>query len=144
MEGPARALEGGAPATPPSPLGPKLLFGPARVPETLFRAPSFPLSLAAQKIGLLPLIPIQDNSGLINQTPPVPYSCSHQENRFRVETIDPMISWAITFLIIAIIAAILGFGGIAGTAAGIAKLLFIIFLVLFVISLIFGRRVPPV
>ena len=36
-----------------------------------------------------------------------------------------MLSWAITFLIIAIIAAVLGFGGIAGTATGIAKILFV-------------------
>lgn len=39
-----------------------------------------------------------------------------------------MLSWAITFLIIAIVAAVLGFGGIAGAATGIAKILFIIFL----------------
>jgi uncharacterized membrane protein YtjA (UPF0391 family) len=50
-----------------------------------------------------------------------------------------MLSWAITFLVIAIIAAILGFGGIAGTATGIAKVLFFVFLVLFVVSLIMGR-----
>jgi uncharacterized membrane protein YtjA (UPF0391 family) len=55
-----------------------------------------------------------------------------------------MLSWAITFLIIAIIAAILGFGGVAGTAVGIAKILFFVFLVLFVISLLMGRRSPPV
>lgn len=54
-----------------------------------------------------------------------------------------MISWAITFLIIALIAAVLGFGGIAGTAVGIAKILFFVFIALFVLSLIFGRRVPP-
>ena len=47
-----------------------------------------------------------------------------------------MLSWAVTFLIIAIIAAVLGFGGIAGTAAGIAKILFVVFLVLFIISFI--------
>jgi uncharacterized membrane protein YtjA (UPF0391 family) len=51
-----------------------------------------------------------------------------------------MLSWAITFLVVALIAAVLGFGGIAGTAAGIAKILFAVFLVLFVISLLFGRR----
>jgi uncharacterized membrane protein YtjA (UPF0391 family) len=51
-----------------------------------------------------------------------------------------MISWAITFLVIAIIAAILGFGGIAGTAVGIAKILFVVFLVLFIVSFIMGRR----
>ena len=55
-----------------------------------------------------------------------------------------MLSWAITFLIIAIIAAILGFGGVAGTAVGIAKILFFVFLALFVISLLMGRRSPPV
>jgi uncharacterized membrane protein YtjA (UPF0391 family) len=53
-----------------------------------------------------------------------------------------MLSWAITFLVIAIIAAILGFGGIAGTAVGIAKLLFFVFLALFIISLFMGRRTP--
>lgn len=55
-----------------------------------------------------------------------------------------MLSWTITFLVIAIIAAVLGFGGIAGTAVGIAKILFFIFLVLFVISLLMGRKSPPV
>ena len=53
-----------------------------------------------------------------------------------------MLSWAITFLIIALIAAVLGFGGIAGTAVGFAKILFFVFLVLFVVSLIFGGRKP--
>jgi len=40
-----------------------------------------------------------------------------------------MLSWAFTFLIIAIIAAVLGFTGVAGTAAAIAKFLFGLFLV---------------
>ena len=77
-----------------------------------------------------------------------------------------MLSWAITFLIVALIAAVFGFGGIAlqmrprefhvaaliaavfgfggiaGTAVGIAKLLFFVFIVLFVVSLIFHRRTP--
>ncbi len=51
-----------------------------------------------------------------------------------------MLSWAITFLIIALIAAVFGFAGIAGTAAWIAQILFVVFLILFLISLIFGRR----
>ena len=55
-----------------------------------------------------------------------------------------MLSWAVTFLVIAIIAALLGFTGIAGTAATIAKALFFIFLVLFVVFLVMGRRRPPV
>lgn len=52
-----------------------------------------------------------------------------------------MLSYSITFLIIALIAGILGFGVIAGTAAGIAKICFIIFLVLFVASLLRSKRV---
>lgn len=55
-----------------------------------------------------------------------------------------MLSWAVTFLIIALIAAVLGFGGIAGTAVGIAKILFFVFLVLFVVALLLGKRTPPV
>ena len=55
-----------------------------------------------------------------------------------------MLSWSVTFLIIAIVAALLGFGMVAGTAATIAKLLFIVFLVLFVVSLVSGRRRPIV
>jgi uncharacterized membrane protein YtjA (UPF0391 family) len=55
-----------------------------------------------------------------------------------------MISWAITFLIIALIAGLLGFGGIMTTSVGIAKILFFVFLVLFIASLIFNRRTPPV
>jgi uncharacterized membrane protein YtjA (UPF0391 family) len=52
-----------------------------------------------------------------------------------------MLSWALTFLIIALIAAALGFGGIAGTSAGIAQVLFFVFLIMFVLALITGRRV---
>ena len=55
-----------------------------------------------------------------------------------------MLSWAITFLIIALIAAVLGFGGIAGTAVGIAKIIFFVFIVLFFVSMLAGRRSPPV
>jgi uncharacterized membrane protein YtjA (UPF0391 family) len=53
-----------------------------------------------------------------------------------------MLSWALTFLVIALIAGVLGFGVIAGTAATIAKVLFFVFLVLFIIGLIMGRRGP--
>ncbi len=59
-----------------------------------------------------------------------------------------MLTWAATFLIIAIIAAVFGFGGIAAGATEIAKILFVLFLVLFVVSLIgglvSGRRRGPV
>ncbi len=54
-----------------------------------------------------------------------------------------MLSYAITFLIIALVAGLLGFIVIAGLAAEIARVLFFVFLVLFLVSLIAGRR-PPV
>jgi uncharacterized membrane protein YtjA (UPF0391 family) len=55
-----------------------------------------------------------------------------------------MLSWSITFLVVALIAAAFGFGGIAGTATGIAKGLFLLFIVLFLISLVFPRARPTV
>lgn len=61
-----------------------------------------------------------------------------QDNSHNTE--GPMLTWAITFLIIALIAGILGFAGIAGTAASIAKILFVVFLILFVVSLLMGRK----
>jgi uncharacterized membrane protein YtjA (UPF0391 family) len=48
-----------------------------------------------------------------------------------------MLSWALTFFILAIIAGVLGFTGIASATAGIAKLLFVVFLILFVASFFF-------
>ena len=57
-----------------------------------------------------------------------------------------MLSWALTFLVIALVAAALGFGGIAVVAVDIAKLLFVVFLVLFVVALIahvVRGRPPP-
>ena len=53
-----------------------------------------------------------------------------------------LLSWAITFLIVALIAGVLGFGVIAGTAAWVAKVLFIIFLIAFVVSLVTRGRAP--
>ena len=47
-----------------------------------------------------------------------------------------MLSWALTFFVLALIAAVLGFGGLASSMAGIAKILFFIFIVVFVVSLI--------
>lgn len=45
-----------------------------------------------------------------------------------------MLSWAITFFLIAIIAGVFGFTGIAGTATGIAKIFFFVFVVLLIAS----------
>jgi uncharacterized membrane protein YtjA (UPF0391 family) len=55
-----------------------------------------------------------------------------------------MLSWAFTFLVIALIAAVLGFTGVAGTAAAVAKFLFGLFLVvclvMFALALFTGRK----
>jgi len=51
-----------------------------------------------------------------------------------------MLSYAVTFLLVALIAGVLGFGVISGTAAMIAKVLFVLFLVFFLLSLFTGRR----
>jgi uncharacterized membrane protein YtjA (UPF0391 family) len=51
-----------------------------------------------------------------------------------------MLSWTVTFFVIALIAAVLGFTGIAASAAWMAKMLFVGFLVLAVLSMAFGRR----
>ena len=55
-----------------------------------------------------------------------------------------MLSWAITFLIIALIAGLMGFGLVGGLAYDAAKILFFVFLVMFVVSLLAGRRAPTV
>jgi uncharacterized membrane protein YtjA (UPF0391 family) len=49
-----------------------------------------------------------------------------------------MLSWVVTFLIIALIAGILGFGGIAGASIEIAKAIFFIAVVLFLVSAVVG------
>jgi len=49
-----------------------------------------------------------------------------------------MLSWVLTFLVIALIAGILGFGGIAGASVEIAKAIFFIAIVLFLISAVVG------
>jgi uncharacterized membrane protein YtjA (UPF0391 family) len=54
-------------------------------------------------------------------------------NRGRV-----MLSWVVTFLIVALIAGILGFGGIAGASIEIAKIIFFIAVVLFLVSAVVG------
>jgi uncharacterized membrane protein YtjA (UPF0391 family) len=65
-------------------------------------------------------------------------SACEQPLRQTLETV--MLSWALTFLVIAIIAAIFGFGGLAAGAAGIAKVLFFLFVIAFVVSLVMHTR----
>jgi len=57
-----------------------------------------------------------------------------------------MLSWALTFFIVAIIAAVLGFTTAVGEAASIATVLFFIFLALTLVALVAGalRGRPPV
>jgi uncharacterized membrane protein YtjA (UPF0391 family) len=49
-----------------------------------------------------------------------------------------VLSWVVTFLIIALIAGVLGFGGIAGASVEIAKAIFFIAVLLFLISAVVG------
>ncbi len=49
-----------------------------------------------------------------------------------------MLSWVVTFLIIALVAGLLGFGGIAGASIEIAKIVFFIAIILFVVSALVG------
>jgi len=49
-----------------------------------------------------------------------------------------MLSWVVTFLVIALIAGVLGFGGVAGVSVEIAKTIFFIAIVLFLISAVVG------
>ena len=53
-----------------------------------------------------------------------------------------MLSWAITFFVLALVAAIFGFTGIAVGAAGIAKVLLFLFVIGFIVSLIMHSRGP--
>jgi uncharacterized membrane protein YtjA (UPF0391 family) len=57
-----------------------------------------------------------------------------------------MLSWALTFLVIALIAALFGFTGIAGAASQIAQILFFVFLVLMIVAGVSAavRGRPPV
>jgi uncharacterized membrane protein YtjA (UPF0391 family) len=49
-----------------------------------------------------------------------------------------MLSWVVTFLVVALIAGILGFGGVAGVSIEIAKAIFFIAIVLFLVSAVVG------
>ena len=49
-----------------------------------------------------------------------------------------MLSWVVTFLVIALIAGLLGFGGLAGASIEIAKIIFFVAIVLFLVSAVIG------
>jgi uncharacterized membrane protein YtjA (UPF0391 family) len=61
------------------------------------------------------------------------------KSRQNFETEDGiMLSWVVTFLVIALIAGILGFGGLAGASIEIAKIIFFVAVILFVVSAVVG------
>jgi|GEM_PF-236089 uncharacterized membrane protein YtjA (UPF0391 family) len=51
---------------------------------------------------------------------------------------QPMLKWALIFLVIALIAGIFGFTGVEEASASIARILFGIFLILFLGALVTG------
>jgi uncharacterized membrane protein YtjA (UPF0391 family) len=66
-------------------------------------------------------------------------SWSRQRSKRNVETeVLAMLSWVVTFLVVALIAGVLGFGGVAGASIEIAKIIFFIAVVLFLVSAVVG------
>ena len=63
--------------------------------------------------------------------------CEAGRGRYRAgcKRRNPMLYWAVVFLVVAIIAGLFQFGGMASASASIAQILFFIFLVLLVLSL---------
>jgi uncharacterized membrane protein YtjA (UPF0391 family) len=79
---------------------------------------------------------LRSRAGLFQQSmrdAPVAASQEQQAVEGRV-----MLSWVVTFLIVALIAGVLGFGGIAGASVEIAKTIFFIAVILFLISAVVG------
>jgi uncharacterized membrane protein YtjA (UPF0391 family) len=63
---------------------------------------------------------------------------SISNDRILKSGVTVMLSWVVTFLIVALVAGILGFGGIAGVSIEIAKTIFFIAVVLFLVSAVVG------
>jgi uncharacterized membrane protein YtjA (UPF0391 family) len=80
---------------------------------------------------------IRSEAGLFPQ-PVRGARCRADQNRKWKSEVRVMLSWVVTFLIIALIAGILGFGGIAGASIEIAKVIFFIAVVLFLVSAVVG------
>jgi uncharacterized membrane protein YtjA (UPF0391 family) len=69
----------------------------------------------------------------------IPQAAALSADRTKKEMEDrTMLSWVVTFLVIALIAGILGFGGIAGASVEIAKAVFLIAVMLFLVSAVIG------
>jgi uncharacterized membrane protein YtjA (UPF0391 family) len=68
-----------------------------------------------------------------------PHQGATPARRAGTETeVRTMLSWVVTFLIIALIAGVLGFGGLAGASIEIAKIIFFVAVVLFLVSAVVG------
>jgi uncharacterized membrane protein YtjA (UPF0391 family) len=80
---------------------------------------------------------LRSEAGLVLQSMRRFYRADTRTRTWKKE-VHVMLSWVVTFLIIALIAGILGFGGIAGASIEIAKVIFFIAVVLFLISAVVG------
>jgi uncharacterized membrane protein YtjA (UPF0391 family) len=54
-----------------------------------------------------------------------------------------MLTWALTFFIIALVAAALGMGGVAGLSANIGWLFAVIGVIILVVAMVTGRSAGP-
>ena len=88
-----------------------------------------------------PLKGYTDKSCLIKQVE-FGFECREFFTHIKDKETD-MISWAVTFFVIALIAAVLGFTGIAGAAGNLAWICAVIGIVLALVFMVMGRR-PPV
>ena len=70
-------------------------------------------------------------------------SSSRVVRLLRVKEGMPMLSMALTFLIVGLIAGLLGLYGVAAVATQIAWVLFLVGVVLLVIHMVGSRRLPP-
>ena len=55
-----------------------------------------------------------------------------------------MLSWALTFFVIALVAALLGFGNVAGLSAEFGWIFVVVAVIFLVVGLLTGRRPPTV
>lgn len=53
-----------------------------------------------------------------------------------------MLSWALTFFVVALVAALLGFRGVAGMSAEIGWLFAVLAVIFLLVGLVAGRRPP--
>lgn len=53
-----------------------------------------------------------------------------------------MLSWALTFFVVALVAALLGFQGVAGMSAEVGWLFAVLAVIFLLVGLIAGRRPP--